>query len=189
MLLRLIKVFIFGLLNPWKPLTFICIVPSSDRANIFPFLPSSSEDILLRDTSRIFSSALRKGTKSCWNYSNRWAISMEIKPCFPDEAFYSMVPITENPCGWPWADTFTLRIQSQAAISQQRLWLSFIFLKESQTYVFLPECKNQQALLRAAVWAFVYADIWPLFLNHIHYCLWVNYCHAFAEFLGALCWL
>ncbi len=101
--------------------------PAPTEQTYLLFLPSSSEDILLGDTSRIFSSALRRGTKSCWNYSNRWAVSMEIKPCFPDEAFYSMVPITENPCGWPWADTFTLRIQSQAAISQQRLWLSFIF--------------------------------------------------------------
>lgn len=98
---------------------------------VFFFPPSSLEDIL-RDTTLVFSSALKRGTKLCWNYSNRWAVSMEIKLCLPDEAFYSMVPITENPCGWPWADTFTLRIQSQAAISQQRLWLSFISLKGSQ---------------------------------------------------------
>lgn len=130
---RLIKVFIFGPLNPWKPLTFIWVVPSpTEQTYLFCFFsPSSLEDIL-RDTTLVFSSALKRGTKLCWNYSNRWAVSMEIKPCLPDEAFYWMVPITENPCGWPWADTFTLRIQSQASISQQRLWLSFISLKESQ---------------------------------------------------------
>lgn len=118
-----------------KAFDFYMSRPGSDRANIFVLLfffpPSSLEDIL-RDTTLVFSSALKRGTKLCWNYSNRWAVSMEIKLCLPDEAFYSMVPITENPCGWPWADTFTLRIQSQAAISQQRLWLSFISLKESQ---------------------------------------------------------
>lgn len=163
--------------------------PAPTEQTYLLVLPSSSEDILLRDTSRIFSSALRRVTKSCWNYSNRWAVSMEIKPRFPDEAFYSMVPITENPCGWPCADMFTLRIQSQAAISQQRLWLSFIFLKESQTFESLHESINWRALFRAVEWAFLYADIWPFFVNHIHYCLWGNDRHAFADSWGALCWL
>lgn len=125
----------------------------------FFFSPPSSLEDILRDTTLVFSSALKRGTKLCWNYSNRWAVSMEIKPRLPDEAFYSMVPITENPCGWPWADTFTLRIQSQVAISQQRLWLSYISLKESQTYELLPEY---------VIWICEYELWWDHLCMHIH---------------------
>jgi len=96
------------------------------------------------------------------------------KASLPDKAFYSMVPITENPCGWThlhWGFSHRQQVVNKGFDWVLSLWKCLRHMNL---------CLNMySSLYRELWWDHLYT--WPLF----QYGLWWNYQHASADSLNS----